>query len=64
MAQPVVSLHSLAEVGKRHGLRVSVVSLAGSLAFGVTADPGIAPEVGELAAGIEAESSVLTRVTT
>jgi hypothetical protein len=60
---PVVSLHSLAEVGKRHGLRVSVVSLAGSLAFGVTADPGIAPQVDDLAAGIEAESAALSRAT-
>ena len=42
---------------------MSVVSLAGSLAFGVTADPGIAPEVDELAAGIEAESAALSRAT-
>lgn len=60
---PVLSLHSLVEVGRRHGLRVAVLSLAGNLTFGITADPGIAPEVEELASGIEAESLALCSVT-
>lgn len=57
------SLHCLAEVGRRHGLRVAVVSLAGTLGVGITADPAIAPDLDELAAGIEAESAALSAAT-
>jgi diacylglycerol O-acyltransferase len=56
---PVLSMHSLAEVGRRHGLRVTVVSMAGDLGVGVCADPGIVPDIEGMAAGIEAESQAL-----
>jgi diacylglycerol O-acyltransferase len=55
----VLSMHSLAEVGRRHGLRVTVVSMAGSLGVGVCADPGIVPDIEGIADGIEAESQAL-----
>jgi hypothetical protein len=49
----------LAEVGRRHGLRIAVVSHCDKLEFGVCADPGIAGDLQELARGIEAEAAVL-----
>ena len=56
---PVRSLYHLAEVGRRHGLRVAVVSHSDKLEFGVCADPGIVADVQELARGIEAEAAIL-----
>ncbi|CAN5508790.1 wax ester/triacylglycerol synthase family O-acyltransferase [soil metagenome] len=56
---PVRSLHSIAEVGRGHGLRAAVVSLAGELHFGLCADPAIADDLDEMAAGIEAEAAAL-----
>jgi len=55
----VRSLYHLAEVGRRHGLRVAVVSHSDRLEFGICADPGIASDVEELARGIEAEAAML-----
>jgi diacylglycerol O-acyltransferase len=57
---PVRSLYTLAEVGRRHGLRIAVVSHSDKLEFGVCADPGIAADVQELARGIEAEAAILS----
>ena len=59
LGAPVNSLHSVAEIGRRHGLRVTVVSLAGRLHFGLCADPAIADDLAEMAAGIEAEAEQL-----
>jgi diacylglycerol O-acyltransferase / wax synthase len=59
LGRPVLSLHSLAEIGKRHGLRVAVVSLGGRLFFGLLADPAIAEDLEAMAAGIEAEAEAL-----
>lgn len=56
---PVLSMHSLAEIGRRHGLRVTIVSMAGALGVGICADPRIVPDVEGMAAGIEAESHAL-----
>ena len=57
---PVEGLHSLAEIGERHALRVSVVSFAGRLCFGLLADPGLVEDLGAMAEGIEAEAAALT----
>jgi hypothetical protein len=59
LGAPVLSLHSLAEIGGRHALRVAVVSLAGSLNFGFIADPAIVDDLEEMAAGVEAEAAAL-----
>jgi hypothetical protein len=56
---PVRSLYHLAEIGRRHGLRIAVVSHSDKLEFGVSADPGIAPDIQELARAIEAEAATL-----
>jgi len=61
LGTPVRSLHSVAEVGQRHGLRVAVVSYAGDLGFGLCADPAIADDLEAMAAGIEAEAEVFLR---
>ena len=53
---PVESIHSIAEIGSRHALRVSVVSLADRLNFGFCADPAIVDDLEEMAAGVEAEA--------
>ena len=59
LGAPVQSLHSIAEIGGRHGLRVTVVSGAGRLGFGFCADPAIAEDLSEMAAGTEAEAAAL-----
>jgi hypothetical protein len=56
---PVRSVYTLAEVGRRHGLRIAVVSHSDSLEFGICADPGIAADVHALARAIEAEAGIL-----
>jgi len=61
LGAPVVSLHSLAEIGARHALRVAVVSVAGNLDFGLCADPAIVEDLGAMAAGIEVEAEALVR---
>lgn len=55
----VRALYSLAEIGERHGLRVSVVSMADQLQFGWCADPAIVPGVQAMAEGTEAEAEEL-----
>ena len=55
----VESVHSLAEIGERHALRVAVVSAAGRLHFGFCTDPAIVDDLTEMAAGVEAEAEAL-----
>jgi WS/DGAT/MGAT family acyltransferase len=59
LGAPVTALHSLAEIGERHALRVAVVSYAGALRFGLCADPDIVHDLDVLAVGIEAEAAEL-----
>jgi hypothetical protein len=59
LGAPVTSLHSIAEIGERHALRVAVVSLADRLCFGFCADPAIVHDVATIAAGTEAEATAL-----
>jgi hypothetical protein len=59
LGAPVVALRGIAEVGRRHGLRVSVVSLAGTLHFGFCADPGIVEGLDSMASGVEEEGEAL-----
>jgi diacylglycerol O-acyltransferase / wax synthase len=55
----VAHLHSIAEIGERHALRVSVTSLVGLLCFGLCADPHLVDELHLMAEGIEAEAQEL-----
>ena len=55
----VTAMHTIAEVGEHHALRVAVVSYAGRLCFGLTADPAAVDGVSALALGIEAEAGEL-----
>jgi diacylglycerol O-acyltransferase len=57
---PVTGLYTLAEIRGRHALRISVVSLAGTLSFGFVADPTLLPDVDQLAANVQAEATALT----
>ena len=56
---PVAHLHSIAEIGERHALRVSATSLAGILCFGLCADPHLVDRLHLMAEGIEAEAQEL-----
>jgi WS/DGAT/MGAT family acyltransferase len=56
---PVRALYTLAEIREHHALRVSVVSLAGSLNFGLVADPTLLDDVDQLAADMHAEAAAL-----
>jgi hypothetical protein len=64
LGAPVRSLHSIAEIGERHALRVSVVSMAGTLGFGFCADPGVVDDVGAMAEGVAMEAAALTAAAT
>jgi diacylglycerol O-acyltransferase / wax synthase len=55
----VAHLHSIAEIGERHALRVSATSLAGLLCFGLCADPDLVDQLPLMAQGIEAEARQL-----
>jgi diacylglycerol O-acyltransferase / wax synthase len=55
----VEAVHSIAEIGERHGLRVSVISCGGVLYYGLCADPGIVDDLDAMAAGIEQEAAQL-----
>lgn len=59
LGAPVRSVHSLAEIREHHALRIAVVSLAGWLHFGVTADPTLVSDLPALAAGLQAEAAAL-----
>lgn len=59
LGAPVRALHSLAEIGERHALRVAAVSLADRLCLGFCADPAIVHDVKTIAAGTEAEAAAL-----
>jgi hypothetical protein len=56
---PVEAMYSLAEIGEHHALRIAVVSLAGTLYFGLVADPTLLADVDHLAADVEAEAAAL-----
>jgi WS/DGAT/MGAT family acyltransferase len=60
LGAPVHALHSLAEIGERHALRVTALSLADTLHFGLCADPNIVGGVSGLASDLTAEAAVLT----
>jgi diacylglycerol O-acyltransferase len=57
---PLRELYSLAEIAPHHALRVSAVSLAGSMFVALNSDPEIVPEVDQLAAHIEASIAELS----
>ncbi len=60
LGAPVRSLHTLAEIGEHHALRVAVLSYAGELCFGLCADPDVVHDLDSLARGIEAEAAEIT----
>jgi diacylglycerol O-acyltransferase len=55
----VVNLHSIAEIGERHALRISATSLAGRLCFGLCADPNLVDRLELMARGIEHEADAM-----
>jgi hypothetical protein len=56
---PVRSMHSLAEIRPRHGLRIAVFSYADQLNIGLCADPAIVPDLVTLATSFEADAAEL-----
>jgi hypothetical protein len=59
LGSDVTGLHTLAEIGKRHALRVAVLSYAGELGFGLCADPHLVHDLDVIARGIEGEAREL-----
>jgi hypothetical protein len=59
LGTPVRALYSLAEIREHHALRVSVISLANSLSFGLVADPTLLSDVDHLARDMQAEAAAL-----
>ncbi len=56
---PVDALYSIAEIGERHALRITVLSLCDTLRFGLCADPELLPDVEQLAVAIQQEAAEL-----
>lgn len=56
---PVESVHSIAEIGERHALRIAVVSLGDQLCFGFCADPDLVTDLEVMAEGVEIEAERL-----
>jgi diacylglycerol O-acyltransferase len=63
LGSPLLELHSVAEIGHRHALRVSVVSACGRLSFGLCADPEAVGELRVVAEGIVEELDALRTAT-
>jgi diacylglycerol O-acyltransferase len=59
LGSPLLELHSIAEIANRHALRVSVVSAAGRISFGLCADPDAVGDLDVVAQGIERELRAL-----
>jgi hypothetical protein len=59
LGSPVVHLHSIAEIGEHHALRVCAVSLADLLCLGLCADPNVVDRLDLLAEGIAEEARAL-----
>jgi WS/DGAT/MGAT family acyltransferase len=59
LGAPVHSLHSIADVDARHGLRVAAISVADELCFGLCADPVIVGNLDPLVDGILSENAAL-----
>ncbi len=57
---PVRALHSIAEIGRRHALRIAVVSLDDALFFGFCADPDLVDGLDAMARGVTLEAQALT----
>jgi hypothetical protein len=62
LGTPVESMHSVAEIGRHHALRIAVVSIAGRLCFGFVADAAVVDDLGAMARGVEAEAAELVAV--
>ena len=63
LGKPVEEMHFLAEVGDRHGLRVSAVSYCGNVSLGLCADPAAVVDLDRLAAGLETSLRELSHTT-
>jgi|AntDryMetagUQ889_1029465.scaffolds.fasta_scaffold02096_3 hypothetical protein len=59
LGERVHALHSLAEIGARHALRIAAVSFAGRLCLGFCADPGLVDDLEVMAGGAEADAAAL-----
>jgi diacylglycerol O-acyltransferase / wax synthase len=59
LGAPVASMHSLAEIGHRHALRVAVVSANGRIGFGFCTDADAIGSPQPIADGVAAELRVL-----
>jgi hypothetical protein len=46
-------MHSIAEIASHHAVRVTAVSMCGTLYLGFCADAGIVPDVAEIASATE-----------
>lgn len=55
----VQGIHSIAEIGERHALRVSAISFAETLGFGFCADPALVDQLPLMADGVEREAREL-----
>lgn len=55
----VREFYSVAEIGERHALRVSAISLDGTLSLGFCADVTAVPHLGSIADGVRRELAVL-----
>jgi hypothetical protein len=55
----LLGMYSLAEIAHRHALRIAVLSVGGSISFGLCADADAVGDLDAIASGIEDELSEL-----
>jgi hypothetical protein len=55
----VRELYSIAEIGERHALRVSAISLDGVVSLGFSAEPVAVPDLQTLVEGVDREVAAL-----
>jgi len=60
LGAPARALYSVADIDRRHGLRVAVISMTDELHFGLCAEPTIVGSLDPLVEGIVAEAASLT----
>ena len=58
---PVQTVHSIAEIGEHHALRVAALSVGDRLCFGFCADPELVTDLDQMAEGIEWAADRLIR---
>lgn len=62
LGSPVETVHSIAEIGEHHALRIAALSVDDRLCFGFCADQELIADLDEMATGAELEAAAMSRL--